>query len=853
MWAAAVALIIFAFFVITLRPDVGGTEDSPKFQFVGRVLGTSHSPGYPFYSMATYVFGWLPIGNLAYRINLFSGVCGMLACLCVYLTARRLGVTHVLSAAAAFGAASSYPVWSNSVTAEVYTLGAFLSAASILFLIGFVQTGQVWRLYTGCALWACGFGNHLTIAGILPAAVIYGIWMDRRVLQPRIAITAAIIGIIGVLQYAFIAIRTFQGAPYLEARATTLLGVFNVIIAKDVEWARFYQAQSKVAQIEVPMLLNGVRIHMGTIPLALAVLALIIGIRKRNAHVLVIAGAAAGTLAFIANLWGDVVGFITPVCVHLWPLAALGLQEAGEQVSRLAGGEQANGRTGEQNTRVLFVAATVALAWPLAQGVMLWPSIDALRQPGEGPGVRALYSHLPMQSAIVTEDYWLARHVNYYHFSGEVQPDPNPKVLANTVGDVQTAMQNGLHVFAFEGSAQWLNGQGFKFEPTAIAREPLAAWISKQKQGTLIVAAAAGRALPYDVLPASHRGDRPSNYSVLVTTIGGDSTIEQNDASVTVTRAGLDGRPMTITSTDAGPQITIGDDVVAAVDRGIAVAAFSKDGVVGRWTFSVDESPGVELPPSPYVLNGVNDRCVDLKAGQPVDVSAIVDEGRASIGMANAGKGTIDISGDQPAAAWRLWMTHGRGLTSIDAAKSRLVFDGYEGTRPVFAVSLPPSTRTTATLQSAQVATMKMCRATTPSLPADGALDVDAAHEGLFSGGWHLSERAGTQHFRWSQRQSSLIWRMARPDRVRLLLHLRPASSNGAMLQASMNGIALPACTLKAGQWSECAFDIPATSARVGINQLSLSSDTMAPPSEHPGDARELAFVMQASRVRVGQ
>ena len=32
----------------------------------------------------------------------------------------------------------------------------------------------------------------LTIAGILPAAVIYGIVKDRRVLQPRIAVTAAI-------------------------------------------------------------------------------------------------------------------------------------------------------------------------------------------------------------------------------------------------------------------------------------------------------------------------------------------------------------------------------------------------------------------------------------------------------------------------------------------------------------------------------------------------------------------------------------------------------------------------------------------------------------------------------------
>ena len=97
--AALVAVVTLAFFVVTLRPDVGGTEDSPKFQFVGQTLGTAHSPGYPFYVMATYAFGRLPIGTLAYRINLFSAVCGALACACIFLTGRRLGVTRLLSVA----------------------------------------------------------------------------------------------------------------------------------------------------------------------------------------------------------------------------------------------------------------------------------------------------------------------------------------------------------------------------------------------------------------------------------------------------------------------------------------------------------------------------------------------------------------------------------------------------------------------------------------------------------------------------------------------------------------------------------------------------------------------------------
>ena len=322
--ALIVVVVTLAFFVITLRPDVGGTEDSPKFQFVGRVLGTSHSPGYPFYSMATYAFGRLPIGTLAYRINLFSAVCGALACMCIFLTARRLGVTTLLSIAAAFAAATSYPVWSNSVTAEVYTLAAVLSGFAVYWLIAFAQTGAVWRLYAACAMWACGFGNHLTIVGILPRR------RDLRHRQGSSGAAAAHRTHRGDhrpdRRRAVLVYRDPHdaGRAYLEARADTIMGVFDVIIARDVSWARFYQAQSAVAAIEVPMLLNGLRVNMGTIPIILVVIAIAIGIWKKNAEVLLIVGAAGGTLGMIANLWGDVVGFITPVCVQLWPLAALG-------------------------------------------------------------------------------------------------------------------------------------------------------------------------------------------------------------------------------------------------------------------------------------------------------------------------------------------------------------------------------------------------------------------------------------------------------------------------------------------------------------------------------------------------
>jgi hypothetical protein len=839
-WATVITVATLAFFIVTLRPDVGGTEDSPKFQFVGRVLGTSHSPGYPFYAMATWAFGWLPIGTLAYRINLFSAVCGALSCLCVFLTARRLGVTRPLSTAAALGAATSYPVWSNSVTAEVYTLAAVLSGFAVYWVIAFAQTGAVWRLYAACAMWAMGFGNHLTIAGILPATLAYGIYKNRDVLKPRIAITAAAIGIMGVLQYWFIAIRTMQGAPYLEARADTIQGVFDVIIARDVSWARFYQAQSSVAAIEVPMLINGIRIHMGTIPLLMVAVAIVIGLRRRNPEVLLILGAAAGTFGFIANLWGDVVGFITPVCVQLWPLAALGLQTL---VTMWAPG-----------TAALTAASALAMIVPAEHLYSNNAKIAALRTPGEGPGVRALYATLPMRSAIVAENYWLARLVNYMHYSGEVVPDPDPKVLDNDVNDVRAAVADGREVYAFEGATHWLNAQGMRFEPTPSARQPFIPWLDQQARGTLFVAVAAGRAVPFEWQPQSAATQRPSNYTVLVRTTGEPSSrsFEQNDGGVEVNQPVPGGRSLNARAGDDGVRILWGEDVVVSADRGIAAAAFTPDGkLLGQWSFDVTETPGVQLPPTPFVLRGER-TCEVLRPGQPHDVSGVLADGIWLATTEGKGKGVIALETSGDTRDWRHRLSSGRGDAAIDG--SRLIMTPTPGTRAVFRFSMPPSpARMIATLQPGDITAVRVCQAEVPSLAASGALDVTADRDGFFGAGWHMGERGGTQHFRWSQRASTVQWRMDHVAPMRMTLRIRPAHANGATLSAAINGTALSSCTLEAGKWTDCTLSIPDTAIRSGINQLTLSADTVSPAADHPGDPRELSFVMQASRVRVGQ
>jgi hypothetical protein len=837
-WATAVALLTGALFLATLRPDVGGTEDSPKFQFLGQVLGTAHTPGYPFYTIATYAFTRVPLGTLAFRVNLFSAVCGVFSCVCIFLLARRINVSRLLSAAAAFAAATGFPLWSNSVTAEVYSLAALMSAWTIYLLIAWIQTGTRWRLFAACAVFAAGLGNHLTIVGLLPAALIYGIARDRSVLRPRVLATAAVIGFIGVAQYGFIALRTIQGAPYLEARATTIRGVYDVIIARDVSWARFYQAADKVVGIEVPMLLEGLQVHMGAISVGLALVAIGLGLWRRHAEVLLIAGGALGTLAMIANLWGDVVGFLTPVIVLLWPLAAFGLHSVVRAMTSRDG--------------ALAAAGAVAMLLPLWNLYAIHPSIERLRQPGEGPALRAMYARLPPNSAVVAHNYFIARIFNYLHYSNEYDPDPNPRLLDNDAIRVRAAAAEGKPVFALDAAIPWLTSQGLRFEPASLSWQPFERWLADQPEGTTVLVASAARLLPTEWLPdTSLRGSGRENFGAMAWTTGsGNGRVESSNTLASI-RQDLAGRPVTISASDEGPRITWGDDVLAAIDRGLAVVVINPDGrVIGRWHSQPDETPGAQVPPASFVFRG-EAPCETLRTTLRVDVSKVLAEGGWYATVDGPGTAEITLDGTAPPAEWRHYMINGRGEAAIDAARPRLILKAIPGTRSVFRLSLPiPPGTATATLESSDHA-VRVCQATVPAWPGTGALDIGPARDGHFDPGWHLAEEAGAQQFRWSARSSSMRWRMDQPSDVRLLLRLRAAHANGATLRASLNDVELATCTLPPGAWTDCRIEAPASATRAGLNDLRLSSDTVAP--ERAGDPRELAFVMQDGRVRVGK
>jgi hypothetical protein len=207
---AAVGLLAFVVYLQTLLPDVGW-GDTARFQYVARVWGIPHRFGYPLYIAISRLFGYLPVGNLAYRINLMSAFFAALAAVTVYFIVMRLSDDPVAGTSAGLSFAFSRMLWSQAVVAEVYALNAFLIGAVILTLLAWAQTRKLGLLFLGIGLYALSFGNHMTVVTLLPAVIYLVVATDYRVLlDPKKVAAMAGLVLLAAAQYLYVIIRAHQ-------------------------------------------------------------------------------------------------------------------------------------------------------------------------------------------------------------------------------------------------------------------------------------------------------------------------------------------------------------------------------------------------------------------------------------------------------------------------------------------------------------------------------------------------------------------------------------------------------------------------------------------------------------------
>ena len=233
--AAFVVLLALGIYLRTMLPSTG-FWDTGEAQTVPPTLSIFHPTGFPTYAMVGWLWSQLPIGEVAWRMNLLSGLSVALASgIVVVITGhlirggeRGLRATAAGIAGAAFAFASE--PWENATRADVHAI-SILSVTVVLWLL------VTWRaaeranspraggwLVAAALAFGLGLGVH-PIVGLFAFGIVG--WLF--VVDPRfwrrwrlIALCAAAVAL-GIGSFAYIWVRaiTDPEPPLFYARPDT--------------------------------------------------------------------------------------------------------------------------------------------------------------------------------------------------------------------------------------------------------------------------------------------------------------------------------------------------------------------------------------------------------------------------------------------------------------------------------------------------------------------------------------------------------------------------------------------------------------------------------------------------------
>lgn len=199
---------VFALYVRTLPPTVLD-GDSGEFQYMVYILGVPHSTGYPLYILLGKLFTFLPFGDVAYRVNLFSACFAALSAPLVYMTARRLVADRIACLLATLALAVTPSMWGSAVETKPYALHLFIGVSALFFALRWQQEGKPRDFYAFALVCGLGLTNHIVFRFLAPAFLLL-LWLNRARLNRALFARAVLIGMLPLLLYAYIPIRANQ-------------------------------------------------------------------------------------------------------------------------------------------------------------------------------------------------------------------------------------------------------------------------------------------------------------------------------------------------------------------------------------------------------------------------------------------------------------------------------------------------------------------------------------------------------------------------------------------------------------------------------------------------------------------
>ena len=223
-------LIPFIIYLLTLEHKlIGG--DTAWYALEIPAMQVFVPTGYPTFSMLGKLITYLPVSDLAYRLNLFSAIFGALTILFLFLLIDRLVKNKPVSLISSLCFAFVFPFWHVANRLEFDTLNSFFIVLVLFSAILYNENKTRKYLYFFFFSLGLSLTNHPIAFFVVPAIVLYVVIINPKIFKSVKAVFLSILFfILPLLSYFYIYIRSLQG----YGEVNTLKRLFYYVTGRSV-------------------------------------------------------------------------------------------------------------------------------------------------------------------------------------------------------------------------------------------------------------------------------------------------------------------------------------------------------------------------------------------------------------------------------------------------------------------------------------------------------------------------------------------------------------------------------------------------------------------------------------------
>jgi hypothetical protein len=192
--AFLIGIAALALYIRTLAPSLLW-GDSAEFQTLSYTLGMTHPSGYMTQIMLGKLFTYIPVGNIAYRVNLMSAFFGALAVAETYLIVRLLGGWRMAGIPASILLALTEGFWWRALLAESYAPAAGMLATIWLLVLLWRNSGKWIYLFLAGMAGGLSVGIHSTVVMTSVSVLIFMALTVRKRSDWFAAFAGALLGV----------------------------------------------------------------------------------------------------------------------------------------------------------------------------------------------------------------------------------------------------------------------------------------------------------------------------------------------------------------------------------------------------------------------------------------------------------------------------------------------------------------------------------------------------------------------------------------------------------------------------------------------------------------------------------